>query len=253
MFYINKVINNKEPIYTINISGPSSGVNWIWFPILKVGSTAIRGMINRHLVPMCTEKKKENSPTGHIKYENITLTSTGIIYNSTAPKHKLNRQLEWTESNPVCMTDVIFTESNSIDNYIKFTFTRNPYSRFVSCWSDMRYTNKKITGFEEQIPFSEFVYKHQNTNMYTHPNRHIQSQSSVIHGIDMDYIGQLEHLHDHFGELCEMMNIERPAETLHKNKTKHKHYTEYYDDELKDIVTELYKEDLDMFDYKFGD
>ena len=162
-------------------------------------------------------------------------------------------------------------------NYI-FTFVRNPYERLVSRYTHMKayfqaekdrpktlhvggailpslkkYFNYHDIKFcEDNFDFSKFVEFAEN-NIDPHWEPQTNKFISAVGSLDnIDFIGKLENLQQDFNTVCDKIGI--PQQQLpHINKSKHKHYTEYYDDETREIVAEKFAEDIEYFGYEFGE
>jgi chondroitin 4-sulfotransferase 11 len=150
----------------------------------------------------------------------------------------------------------------SIKEYYIFTFVRNPYDRAVSAFTYLKsgvskYKSDHITceRYEmKTMTFSEFIKKYMVNKkplpQHFHPVFDHYIPTGDINKID--YFGKTETINTDILEICKRLNIDitPPMKT---NNSKHKHYTEYYDDETRQIVAEKYAKDIEQFGYKFGE
>ena len=139
-------------------------------------------------------------------------------------------------------------------SFFKFTVVRNPWDKLVSEYtyitntSREKYIIKRLGLSTAGVSFSEFAEAVCKRKIF-HP--HLFSQSLIV-GDSLDFIGRFENLQEDFNIVCNKIGIPR-KQLPHKNKSKHKHYTEYYDKETKQIVSEKYAKDIEQFGYEFGD
>jgi hypothetical protein len=150
--------------------------------------------------------------------------------------------------------------------YFKFTIVRNPWARLVSCYQDKiirlkptasnlrsaKHGNNLRWQLNLQKPsfkeFLEIVTKAENIQA----DDHWDTYHNRVVFEDVDFIGRLENIQEDFNTICDKLGIPQ-LELPHRNKSKHKHYSEYYDDESIELVAKAYKKDIDLFGYKFGE
>ena len=144
---------------------------------------------------------------------------------------------------------------NTFDNYFKFTFVRNPWDRVVSFYHYQIKRNWDFYPFNETISFDNFVKNwmrrmRRQTPLATHPCYDWISDKDD--NLLVDFTGRFENFQEDFNIVCDKIGIPQ-QELPYKNKSKHKHYTEYYDDETRSIVAEKYAKDIEYFNYEFGE
>ena len=145
----------------------------------------------------------------------------------------------------------------SWDDLLKFAFVRNPWERLVSAYIDkiqgdslvqgiqLKNYKKKYNTFNKMVQFIKSAKLEEL-------NEHFNSQTNLLPLNKLDFIGKFENLQKDFNTVCDKIGIPR-QELPHINKSKHKSYTEYYDDETRQIVAEKYAKDIEYFGYEFGD
>jgi hypothetical protein len=120
--------------------------------------------------------------------------------------------------------------------YFSFGFIRNPWDRTVSSYHYAT-AKKKINGtFEDYV--RSFVG--QDTKKL--------AQYNMVN--NCSFVGRFEYLQEDFNQICDLIEIERIT-LPHVWKTDHAHYSEYYNDELKEIVYNHQSGDIENFGFTF--
>jgi chondroitin 4-sulfotransferase 11 len=139
------------------------------------------------------------------------------------------------------------------DNYFTFAFTRNPWDRILGTyqWNRQiaRAPLRERYGFDS-MSFRDFVFRYKklyknNPQANSHCKWLVENNKPIV-----DYIGRFENYQSDYDIICDRIGIPRHR-LPHVNKTDHKHYTEYYDDETKQVVADLYPDDIEYFEYSF--
>jgi hypothetical protein len=96
-----------------------------------------------------------------------------------------------------------------------------------------------------------YPYKESNHNLIWHTLPQLKHISDLNGNLMVDYIGKFENLQTEFNDAISEINL--PSTKLPMlNKSDHSHYSHYYKtDQQIEFVYELYKEEIDMFEYKF--
>lgn len=149
-------------------------------------------------------------------------------------------------------------------NYYKVCTCRNPYSKCVSLWSywNMRFeiAGKSTFKFHNFVlNFDKIVQKVKQT-FGKYEEIHFKgccesvkfSTNGKLSFDDIDDWIRLENFQSDLDVVCDNIGISR-QKLKYKLRTKHKHYTEYYNDETKKIIANRYAEDIAYFGYEFGE
>ena len=177
--------------------------------------------------------------------KNGSISMFGVIRRFPQILSKSRRYYPTEINNPIGLGKEYLESFGPIDlsKLFIYSFVRNPFSRAVSSW--------RFTSYKKGESFEDFCRNLSNTSEWHSFEQWIYLYDKNNNSVT-DYIGRIESYQDDFNYVCDQTGIPQ-QELIHKNPTKHKHYTEYYNKETRDLVSQKYAKDIDLFGYKFGE
>ena len=166
--------------------------------------------------------------------------------------HGLNKGVMTQHARPNYVNNCMNTHAR--DTYYKFTVVRNPWDRMVSCYYYLYNINKNKFG-----DFSTWL-KNAHTVVTTKSYRegdHLTPQLEYTHDTDgnqiVDQIGRFETLQTSYNTLCEQINI--PCVELklvnRSGKRLSQDHRDQYSDQDRELVREMYGEEIEQYGYAF--
>lgn len=145
-------------------------------------------------------------------------------------------------------------------NYFKFAFVRNPWDRLLSAFrflknggfgpEDEQWTQENLSRYPD---FDGFVRQWVNRkNILSWPHFLPQTHFICVDGrLPLDFLGRFEKLAEDYSYVCQRLGIDSPLSVHNQTKTRQSDYRDFYNDETRNIVAEVYREDISTLGYSF--
>jgi hypothetical protein len=161
------------------------------------------------------------------------------------------------------------------NEYTKFTFVRNPYTKIISAYEFLKDTSKNYNKDDyNQIEFPSFLefikiqtngldqrlYKN-NIELYCYHYYHtfITQYEHLLNNenqIQIDYIGKFENLNEDLIDILSKIGVTNPTKHLNEirndtkfNVSKKKNVSNYIDEEMLYFINDYYNTDFETFGY----
>ena len=155
----------------------------------------------------------------------------------------------------------VFSEEE-FNSLFKFTFVRNPWDRLVSAYvflkqggvneGDRLWSERHLSRFDDFEHFIKSWVKKGNIENSLHfkPQGRFLCRPRSLRPL-VDFIGHFENLPNDFAAVAERLGISASLAKVNMTPNKRDDYRSYYTDTTTNIVSEVYRDDIEAFGYDF--
>ncbi|MDC0302892.1 sulfotransferase family protein, partial [bacterium] len=127
------------------------------------------------------------------------------------------------------------------DQYFKFTFIRNPWDKMVSSY---HFNHHKWVP--AGTTFEQYIQAWDSGQQITR----FPPQHSDYLDEEVNFIGRFENLDEDYNFILKKLGLP-PKELVHLNKSRHKHYKDYYNENTKEIVKRKFSKDIETWGFEY--
>jgi Sulfotransferase family len=131
--------------------------------------------------------------------------------------------------------------------YFKFGFVRNTWDWQVSLYHFIK--KMKWHHLHEEVIKCENFNNYINSGLFKQEPHQLNYFTNIDKEIIVDFIGKIENFEDDLNKIKKHLKID--FHVPHINTSSHKNYQEYYNEETMLAVKNAYRQDIEMFNYKF--
>ncbi|MFT5413140.1 MAG: hypothetical protein ACI9NC_005894 [Verrucomicrobiales bacterium] len=143
--------------------------------------------------------------------------------------------------------------------YYSFAFVRNPWDRLASTFFYVQRSHRNsffVKNFvlphrDDLSAFVVNILKENPTAAFM--MEHFRPQFTYVcnpdRSIAVDFVGRFEQINEDWKVIAEKLGIDTPLP--HTNHSTRDHYSKHFTNEAAEAVAQVYREDIELFDYKY--
>ena len=240
---------------------------FIHIHISKCAGSTIRNFLISNLYPHAFSNNK-------ILWKNIPINETTFFSQWTNSNSKdLDQHSSFSE-----LESYLDKKQINLDEFFVFSSVRNPWERILSSYFyEKKHYHRNVTSHPDFSWYgntNKDLHKPPDMTFYSYvknwlpdspdsprlKSRRLQNSNGLASqysylldnnkNFRANFLARQEELQNGFDFICDKLKVNKMA-IKKTNQTKHKHYTEYYDDETRQIVAQKYAKDIEYFGYNF--